>query len=398
MRIEQLKIKNFKAFRHVEMRDIPNFCVIVGANGSGKSTLFNIFGFLQEALQSNVQTALVKQGGSKGFSEVRSRNSDGNIEIEIKFRAKTTGRQNPLITYALTIGARNNKAYVAHEVLKYRRGKHGNTWAFLNFADGKGKAVTNEGLTTVKNVQDLEREEQHLKANNILAIKGLAQFDKFPAAVALGNLIERWHLSDIHISKAREEQQAGADEHLSREGDNLSLVIDHLHNNHHDTLQSIIEKLKRRVPGVFEIFTKTIETGQVLLKIRDKSFQDPFLVRHVSDGTIKMLAYLVLLNDPHPHGLLCVEEPENQLYPKLLEELAEEFRLYAQNDNQVFVSTHSPDFLNAAKLPEVFMLVKDGGYTAIRRAADDPQLKAYVADGGKMGELWKEGWFTGVDP
>jgi predicted ATPase len=66
-----------------------------------------------------------------------------------------------------------------------------------------------------------------------------------------------------------------------------------------------------------------------LLRFKDGAFEDPFLARHVSDGTIKMFAYLILLYDPKPHPLLCVEEPENRLYPKLLWELAEEFRAYS---------------------------------------------------------------------
>ena len=51
--------------------------------------------------------------------------------------------------------------------------------------------------------KELIREEQTLKSPDILAIKGLAQFKRFPAVVALGNLIENWHVSDFHISRAR---------------------------------------------------------------------------------------------------------------------------------------------------------------------------------------------------
>ena len=135
-----------------------------------------------------------------------------------------------------------------------------------------------------------------------------------------------------------------------------------------------------------------------MLKIQDVSFDEPFLVRYISDGTIKMLAYLVLLYDPSPYPLLCVEEPENQLYPRLLEDLAEEFRTYSNKGEQVFVSTHSPDFLNAVQLDEVFLLVKDKGYTTIKRASDDEQITAYMNEGDKMGYLWKQGFFEGVDP
>jgi predicted ATPase len=260
-----------------------------------------------------------------------------------------------------------------------------------------GEAVTNE-LDSVADEKDLKREQQTLKSPDILAIKGLAQFERFPAVVALGNLIENWHLSDFHISRARPEVEAGYAEHLSREGENLSLVVEYLFKHHHKVFTNILNRLQSRVPGVTKVDAKTTEEGRVLLKFQDGAFEDPFLARYVSDGTIKMLAYLVLLFDPAPHPLLCVEEPENQLYPSLLWDLAEEFRSYAVRGGQVFVTTHSPDFLNAVGLEEVFWLVKEGGYTTVHRARDDEQLKAYMADGDQMGYLWKQGLFEGAHP
>ncbi|MEQ1531732.1 MAG: AAA family ATPase, partial [Methylococcales bacterium] len=207
-----------------------------------------------------------------------------------------------------------------------------------------------------------------------------------------------WHVSDFHISKARPEQDAGYAEHLSREGENLSLVIQYLYQFHHKIFEEIVLKIKHRVPGITQVEAKTTEEGRVLLKFQDGAFEDPFLARYVSDGTIKMLAYLTLLYDPNPHPLLCIEEPENQLYPKLLWELAEEFRSYSERGGQVFVSTHSPDFLNATQLEEVFWLVKEDGYTEIKRASQDTQIAAYMQEGDQMGYLWKQGFFGGVDP
>jgi hypothetical protein len=94
------------------------------------------------------------------------------------------------------------------------------------------------------------------------------------------------------------------------------------------------------------------------------------------DGTIKMFAYLVLLYDPAPHALVAVEEPENQLYPELLLELVEEFRDYARRGGQVFISTHSPDFLNGTKLEEIYWLVKEGGFAM----ADIVRATYYITD------------------
>lgn len=395
MQIERLRIRNFRAFRKVEMQDIPRLAVLVGANGTGKSSLFSVFGFLRDAMDANVRTALAKLGGSRGFHEVRSRNSDGPIEIEVAYRIQPGP---PLISYGISINLdKSGKPVVEREILRYRRGQHGAPWHFLDFKQGKGYAVTNE-VTEVKTAAELEREEQTLKSPDLLAIKGLAQFERFPAVVALGNLIEHWHVSDFHISRARAEPEAGYAEHLSREGENLALVIEYLHDNHPNVFSTIKNALQNRVPGITHVESRQTEEGRVLLKFQDGAFADPFLARHVSDGTIKMLAYLTLLHDPDPHPLLCVEEPENQLYPSLLEELAEEFRSYAQRGGQVLISTHSPGFLNAAQLEEVFWLQKQGGYTTIHRASDNAQMKAYMDDGDQMGQLWKQGFFTGADP
>lgn len=398
MRVESIRLKNFRAFRDVHMRDIPGFCVLIGANGTGKSTLFSVFSFLRDAMMTNVTEAFGRLGGSRGFQEVRSRNSEGPIEIELQIRAGL-GKQQTLITYCLQLAEERGRPIVEREILMYPRNDGGSPWHVIDFRRGTGEAVTNE-LETVSDERELKRETQTLKSPDILAIKGLAQFDRFPTAVTFGSLIEDWHLSDFRIDRARLEQQVdfGDGEHLSCAGDNLSLVINYLQKLHPKVFHEILTKLARRIPGIARVESKVTEEGRVLLRFQDGAFEDPFLARHVSDGTIKMLAYLVLLLDPEPHPLLCVEEPENQLYPNLLSELVEEFRSYATRGGQVFVSTHSPDFLNAVELDEAFWLVKRAGYTEIRRAKDDEQIAAYMNDGDKLGYLWKQGLFEGADP
>lgn len=394
LKLESLRLKNFRAFKNAEIKNIPGYCVLVGANGVGKSTVFSVFEFLKDALDNNVNAALGRLGGNRGFQEVRSRGTEGPIEIELKFRSKDKG---PLTTYLLAINEKNGKAFVEKEVLKYRRGSKGQPWNFLDFSDGKGFAITNE-LESVHSEQELTREEQNLKSNDILAIKGLAQFQKFPAVMALGELIDNWHISDFHISKARSTPEENYAEHLDREGENLPLVVQYLHKLGDGTFDKILDMLSKRVPGVSKVQAKTTEEGRVLLKFQDGAFADPFLSKFVSDGTIKMLAYLVLLFDPKPHPLLCVEEPENQLYLSLLEVLAEDFRQYANRGGQVMVSTHSPDFLNALNPEEVFAIVKKNGYSEIHCVAEDPQVVAYVNDGDKLGYLWKQGLLGDVDP
>ena len=98
MKIEELRLKNFKVFKDIRITNLSDMAVFLGANGTGKSTLFDVFGFLHDSLTDNVKAALLKRGG---YKEVISRNEKGPIEIELKFRPEP---DEPLVTYELHIG------------------------------------------------------------------------------------------------------------------------------------------------------------------------------------------------------------------------------------------------------------------------------------------------------
>lgn len=398
MKIEKIRIKNFKVYKETEIRDLPNMCVFLGANGAGKSTLFEVFGFLSDALKNNVKNAINKRGG---FKEVYSRNGEGDIEFEIKFRnPEVNGKRQPLITYELSVGVETNKQpVVTKEILSYRRGNRGRPYRFLEFSHGKGNAIINESeFESAKQEFKEQREEQTLDSPDILAIKGLGQFQKFQAISSFRRLLENWYVSNFQIHAAQNIEDTGLSEHLSTTGDNLAQVTKFIYENYPDIFKKILQKMSERVPGIEKVeATETID-GRIVLQFSDGSFKDPFISRFVSDGTIKMFAYLILLYDPKPHPLLCIEEPENFLHPELLIELAEEFREYANSGGQVFISSHSPDFVNALEIDELFWLTKEGGYTKIARASDDQLVKALAEEGDKLGYLWQQGYFKGSGP
>lgn len=385
MQIEALEIENYRLFRRAKLTDLPRLTVVIGANGSGKSTLFDVFSFLKDALANNVVQAV---NGRGGFKELVTRGEKGPIVITVKFREA----DGPLITYQLRIASDDGRPCVARELLKYRRGRHGQPWHFVDFKRGHGTAITNESAYGQRDAKE-ERAEYDLDNPSVLAIKGLGQFKEFRVVAEFRSLIENWHVSDFHISDARPSAEFGYAEHLSTHGENVAQVAQFLFEHHRDIFDRILEKMKERVPGVSQVEPKSTEDGRLVLRFQDGSFRDPFIARYVSDGTIKMFAYLVLLYDPRPHPLLAVEEPENQLYPQLMDELVEEFRDYARRGGQVFVSTHSPDFLNATRLNEIYWLVKKDGFTSVHRASESEHLKRLVEEGDRPGELWRQRLF-----
>lgn len=389
MQIESIKIENYRVFRQVRLDRVPRLVALVGANGTGKSTLFDVFSFLKDALAFNVSKAVARRGGMR---ELRSRDQSGPIRLEIKFR-ESGGR---LATYELAFDEDQGRVVIEREVLKFRRGQRGKPWHFVDFSRGRGTAITNEEQYGHEGASE-QRAEYALDELDVLAIKGLGQFKDFRVVAEFRSLIENWQILDFHITEARPSTEEGYAEHLSTRGDNLAQVAQYLYTYHPERFKEVLEAMKRRVPGISHIEAKPTEDGRLVLRFQDGSFKDPFIARFVSDGTIKMFAYLVLLHDPKPFPLLAVEEPENQLYPDLLPELAEEFRAYAERGGQVFVSTHSPDFLNALELEEIYCLRKEGGYTVVTHASDSDNLRALVEAGDLPGYLWKQGLFEGVN-
>ncbi len=394
MQVESIRLKNYKAFADVAIDNLQPYAVFVGANGTGKSTLFDVFGFLRDCLKENIGAALNRRGG---FKEVVSRgHEDQPIRIELQIRMKIADKER-LVTYILEVALFNGAPVVEQEVLQYKRGRYGRPFKFLDFSHGNGTAITNES-DFADDDTELTTDNQSLDSAQILAIKGLGQFSKFIAASAFRGLIENWHVSDFHVADARTSQDAGHAEHLSPLGENLPLVTQYLFQNHRSEFDKVLKAMSQRVPGVQNVGASQMEDGRVVLKFQDGSFKDPFVSRYVSDGTIKMFAYLVLLHDPKPHPLLCVEEPENQLYMGLLGQLSEEFQDYADRGGQVFVSTHSPDFLNSVPIESIFVLSKSQGFTTVTKASDDPNLASLVRAGDLPGYLWRQGAFLGVDP
>ena len=391
MPIEQIAVKNYRVLQDVKIAKLPRLAVVIGANGTGKSTLFDVFSFLKDALASNVSTAVAKRGG---FKELVSRgHEDEPVGITVKFR-ETSGR---LATYLLEVAPSNGRVVVSHEILRYRRGTgSGRPWHFIDFSEGRGAAITNESMYGKPDVEE-ERRAYELDDPATLAIKGLGQFREFRVVSEFRSLIDNWHISNLQIADARASAEAGYAEHLSTLGENVAQVAQYLFDNHRDNFQRVLDAMRQRIPGVETVAAKPTEDGRLVLRFRDGTFKDPFVARYVSDGTIKMFAYLLLLHDPQPHPLVAVEEPENQLYHDALSLLIEEFRDYARRGGQAFVSTHSPDFLNGAQLNEVFWLRKVNGFSRVHRASDSDLLRDLFDGGDPPGALWRQRLFKCVD-
>jgi predicted ATPase len=420
-KVEGFRVRNYRVLHDVTLGKLWNtqnakpltpMTAVIGKNGVGKSTIFDTFGFLADCLKNGVEEACDSRGRG-GFERIRSQGQEGSIEFDIYYKEDRNARP---ITYELAIDIDlHGRPYVKRERLRQRRigQRKGQPFSFLILNEGRGIAWKGEQegkqveeekgdfdlSKLIEKIQRGEAEEESKETEVVelddkrkLGIATLGSLKQHPRISVFRRFIEGWYLSYFTPDAARSLPLAGPQKHLNIHGDNLGNVVQFMEREHSKKFQSILEKIASKIPGINKISTEKSPDGRLLLRFNDKGFQDPFYAQQMSDGTLKVFAYLLLLEDPSPPPFLCIEEPENGLYHKLLETLAREFREHAtgqKGGSQVFVTTHQPYFVDALEPEEVWVLEKgEDGFAKIRRASEDPLINNLVSQGLPLGGLW----------
>lgn len=421
--IEGFRIKNYRALKDISLGKLWNtqhsaplspMTAVIGKNGVGKSTIFDAFGFLADCLKGGVEEACDARGRG-GFTRIRSQSSNESIEFEIYYKEDRGSRP---ITYELAIDIdSDSRPYVKQERLRQRRKGQKTGWPFSFLILNEGKGIAWKGEDSGKQIEEADdevldlfsliehirkgtdeeeesRETELVELNDKrrLGIATLGALKQHPRISLFRQFIEGWYLSYFTPDAARGLPLAGPQKHLNIHGDNLGNVVQFMEREHPKKFKQVLDAIASKIPGLSRIDSLKSPDGRLLLRFHDKGFEDPFYAQQMSDGTLKVFAYLLLLEDPSPPPFLCVEEPENGLYHKLLETLAEEFRDHAtgrKGGSQIFITTHQPYFVDALSPEEVWILEKSSsGYSSIKRASEDPLIVSLVSEGLPLGGLW----------
>ncbi|MCL2016999.1 MAG: AAA family ATPase [Defluviitaleaceae bacterium] len=409
------RIQNFRVLKDVTMGRLWNaknpkqpknaeltpMTAVIGKNGTGKSTFFDAFGFLADCLKTDVESAFDKRGG---FWRIISQGAKEPIMFEIYYREE---RNSQPITYEVAFDVdQQNRPYVKSERLRQRRigQTSGPPFSFLMRMEEKGIVWKGENVGVAETeftAQEIDRliakelpetEPVDLVDVRKLGITIIGALKRHPRIIAFRKFIENWYLSYFTPDAARNLPLAGSQQHLNTHGDNISNVVQFMQQNYPKQFQKILTDISSKIPGISQIDVSTSIDGRLLLIFNDNSFIEPFFAQQVSDGTLKLFAYLLMLADPNPPPFICIEEPENGLYHKLLEILAGQFREHAtakKSKSQIFITTHQPYFVNALVPAEVWILEKaKDGFSTVRRASEDAVVQGLVEEGLPLGGLW----------
>lgn len=403
-KISGIKIQNFGSLKNVslgkaygdgrEKKELSNTNAIIGKNGSGKSTLADVFGFIVDCFSTDVETAC-DLNGRGGYEKIVSQGSMEPIRFQIYYRETSNSRP---ITYDLAIGLDNSqRPYVVEERLR-QRVNIGRPRSFLHLREGGGFAfIGNEGGRDDETGQEEgEKVPVRLTDTRKLGIVTLGELSEHPRIAHFKTFLKSWYLCYFSPGSAREIPDAGPQQYLDKTGKNLNNVAQFMERDDPVRFAKVLKDIQSKIPGIQEIKSEKMPNGQLVLKFREAGFNHFFYSQKMSDGTLKLVAYYLLLNEKNPRSLVFIEEPENGLYHQYLGDLAIEMRKIVGSGykRQLFVTTHSPFFVNALSPDQVWVLEKKkDGFTSVKRASEYSFVSDLITEGIPLGDLWYSDYF-----
>lgn len=403
-KIEGVKIENFGPLRNIVMGKtltnqkadaLNNVTAIIGASGNGKSTLADAFGFLADCLESDVEVACdLKNRG--GFSQIRSQGSKEPIKFELYYRESSNTRP---ITYELEIDMDYlDRPYVKEERLRQRVTKTGKPLSFLFLQNGKGYAYEGKEGGADETGRSVNGEKIDVELTDIrkLGIVTLGAMKQYERIERFLKFLKSWYLCYFSPDEARKIQTVAPQQYLNRTGSNINNVAQYMYRENKKEFLKVLKEIQTKLPNIEKIEPVKFDNGQMMLKFWEKGFESAFYSPKMSDGTLKLFAYYLLLHEGNPRQLVFIEEPENGLYHKYLKLLADEMvrSVGTGYSKQLFVTTHSPFFVNALSPDNVWVLTKgDDGFSTIKRASEYAFVKELSEERILLGDMWYSNYF-----
>lgn len=213
----------------------------------------------------------------------------------------------------------------------------------------------------------------------------------------------RYQSISLNLDALRRENMLAVAEFLNRTGDNLANVFYSLGRKQQS---DIAQELCRLVPMFSDVDLQPTAHGQHRLRFQDRWAPGLwFAPTEVSDGTMLLLAFLVLQYQNPAPDLITIEEPERALHPYLLEELIQLLRKmstgeFGKKPIQVVLATHSAELLEYVRPEEVRFLTRtqeDGSVRVNQAATDTPNWRrVYETYNRSLGGIWLSGGMGGV--
>ena len=351
--ISRIAIKNFRSLRDVELRPGP-LTVLIGPNGAGKSNILDALRFLKEVYsdwsyaEDYARSRLEERGGFEQV--VWGGHADSNIRFEVESSSSDTNYGS--VGLSTEIAGDRGRPYFVEQ---------------LHLVDSTPVGNLGEWIGTSANIS--------LDAKQTL------------------DRLQSWQFYDFSPDLMRKPTKVKQENTLNETGSNLSTVVHSLFSQGHPDLEEAVSMLQVMVPTVERLVSPIFGDGQTYVALKEKGVDNPVGAWGLSDGTLLALALsIALVVEPLPE-LICLETPEAEIHPLMMETVADLLEV-ASRDTQVIVATHSTRLLDWLPYDSFVVVEKKDGETNLKPLKNDEVLRETVAALG-AGDAWYSGYLGG---
>ncbi len=378
-KITQIKISGFRRLRDItlKMRDLM---VMIGANGVGKTSILDALSLISASAAGSMSRRLSEMSG---IGEVLTRDYSGNLILRVEMEVP---RYEPL-EYEIQLEPKGQTYGISYEALSQNHGQkepfkhidsHYDKIHYFNTDTGKIVKPSwehNAMESSLSQVPKMFKEPEELR-------KVLSSASQF-------------HVLDVgQRAPVKLPQQMAPTDTPGENGENLVPFLYNLREGpHNDRYEAIEDTLKATFPGFEELNFPPVAAGMLSMTWKEKSFKKSIYIHQLSEGTLRFLWLISLLQSPTLPTITMIDEPEVSLHPELLSVLADLMR-EASGRTQLIVATHSDRLVRFLKPEEVLVLdMDDNGYSSVRWG-DELNLEKWLSE-YTLDEVWRLGRMGG---
>ena len=383
-KVKRLKVGGFRRLRDVDIEMRP-LMVMIGANGVGKTSLMDAISLFAASAAGALNKTLGDMGG---VADVLTRGYAGDIA----FMVETGGKGFDPLNYSLHIKPAGYRYSISQEILAFAQNNQ--PALFTKVIDAQYEnvqyfdALSNKLVRPDWELNPLESALSQLANQFPKMFLSPVEYRRVLASVTKYHVLDAGRRAPVKLP-----QQMKPADLPGENGEDLVTFLYYLRETNHDRYETIEDTLKAAFPGFEMLNFPPVAAGTLGMTWKDKNFKDPLYMHQLSEGTLRFLWLIALLQSPGLSTITMIDEPEVSLHPELLNILAETMR-EASRRTQIIVATNSARLIKSLEPNEVVAMdINDEGFTEANWA-DTFDLEEWMKD-YRLDELWSMGQIGG---
>jgi predicted ATPase len=389
---EQITIEGFQRLFSVSV-DMRPLTVMIGANGVGKTAFLEMFSLLAASANGQLQSKISELGG---LSEMVTRDKADNVAISLsmpdsRLRDRYAWDVTDSFKYHLQLGIKGQFYELSREILTHQFNNSSTQYIDAQGGNVKYYEQQNQSHRSRKRTKEKlvsPNWEHNLFETLLYQIPKNYSKSKpeiLRKTIASCAFYKAWELNVAPKSPVRLPQPMRPAILPGANGEDLVSCLFYLRETDSDRFEIIEDTLSVAFPDFERLNFPPVAAGTLAMTWKDKNFSQPLYMHQLSEGTLRFLWLVTLLQSRDLTAVTLIDEPEVSLHPELLKLLADVMREAAQR-TQLVVATHSDRLIRFLEPNEVLVCDAEEGLTTMTWA-DSLDLEKWLAD-YSLDELW----------